>query len=466
MKIRTIISTLVAVAVVGVAGAYAATVAFGNMGGESHAQLGTADQALVARGAYIATLGDCAACHTAAHGQPFAGGLPISTPIGTVYTTNITPDQATGIGQYTLSDFEHAVRRGVRPDGSSLYPAMPYPSYAHVSDDDIRALYVYFMHGVKPVSAHDHAPDIPWPMSMRWPLTYWRWMFAPAVNPAAQPTAGTVAASEAASEAANGGSNDAAILDRGRYLVEGLAHCGTCHTARGVGLQEKALSDADGVDYLAGGMVDHHVANNLRGDDMTGLGRWSKADIVEFLRTGRNSETAAFGGMQDVVVHSTQYMNDADLNAIASYLKSLSAGSNSASHFVYQNAAATSLASGNVSMPGALDYLNSCAACHRSSGKGYKGTFPALAGNSVVNAADPTSLINIVLNGSTETGTSAVPTQFAMPPFGDRLTDDEVAHIVTFIRSSWGNDAPAVDATQVAKIRSQTHAAAAAVRSQ
>jgi mono/diheme cytochrome c family protein len=360
MKIRTLITTLVAIAVVGVVGAYGATVAFGNMSGDPHAQLSTADQALVARGAYIATLGDCAACHTVKHGQPFAGGLPISTPIGTVYTTNITPDQATGIGQYTLGDFERAVRRGIRPDGSSLYPAMPYPSYAHVSDEDIRALYVYFMHGVKPVSQQDHATDIPWPLSMRWPLTYWRWMFAPAVNPAMQPTSGT--------DAANSAPNDAAILDRGRYLVEGLAHCGTCHTARGVGLQEKALSDADGVDYLGGGMVDHHVANNLRGDDMTGLGRWSKADIVEFLRTGRNSETAAFGGMQDVVEHSSQYMSDADLNAIATYLKSLSAGNNAASHFAYQSTAATALASGNVSMPGALDYLNSCAACHRSTG--------------------------------------------------------------------------------------------------
>ncbi|MEA3118636.1 MAG: alcohol dehydrogenase (quinone), cytochrome c subunit, partial [Paraburkholderia sp.] len=336
----------------------------------------------------------------------------------------------------------------------------------HVSDEDIRALYVYVMHGVKPVSAHDLAPGIPWPLSMRWPLTYWRWMFAPAVSPALQPTVGPAAASNGANATANGAPNDAAILDRGRYLVEGLAHCGTCHTARGVGLQEKALTDADGVDYLAGGMVDHHVANNLRGDDMTGLGRWSKADIVEFLRTGRNSETAAFGGMQDVVVHSTQHMTDADLDAIASYLKSLSAGSHSASHFAYQSAAATALASGNVSMPGSLDYLNSCAACHLSSGKGYIGTFPVLAGNPVVNAPSPNSLVNIVLNGSTETSSSTVPTQFAMPPFGDRLTDDEVAHIVTFIRKSWGNDAPAVDAAQVAKIRAQTHAAATPTRSQ
>jgi mono/diheme cytochrome c family protein len=446
-SLKTIIGLLVLVAAVVIVCAYLATVFFGSRGGNAGEQLGATDQALIARGAYLATLGDCAACHTASHGKPFAGGLPIPTPIGTVYTTNITPDKATGIGNYSLGDFERAVRRGIRPDGSTLYPAMPYPSYAHVTDDDVRALYAYFMNGVTPVSAPDQAPAIPWPLSMRWPLTYWRWTFAPSVS-----------ATQAPADSGVAPANEAALIERGRYLVEGLAHCGTCHTSRGVGLQEKALSDSQGLDYLAGGLVENHVANNLRGDDLTGLGRWSQAQIVEFLRTGRDGDTAAFGGMRDVVIHSTQLMTDTDLNAIAAYLKSLAPGDASQAHYAYQSAASNALASGDASMPGSLDYLNSCAACHLSSGKGYTDTFPGLAGNPVVNAADPTSLINIVLNGSSEVATRAVPTQFTMPPFGDRLTDEEVAHVVTFIRSSWGNHASAVDASMVAKLRAQTHA--------
>src|ERR1700679_3617438 len=197
-----IIAGIIALGIIGVAGAYAATALFGGLGGDRAAKLAdSADKQLVERGAYIAKLGDCAACHTAPHGQDFAGGLPIGTPIGTVYTNNITPDKQTRIGNYSLGDFERAVRRGIRPDGSALYPAMPFPSYARVSDADIQALYAYFMNGVRPVGEADRAPDIPWPFSMRWPLTYWRWMFAPAVNNA------TAAAS------------DDALRDRGAYLV-------------------------------------------------------------------------------------------------------------------------------------------------------------------------------------------------------------------------------------------------------
>ncbi|MDR8731721.1 cytochrome c [Burkholderia pseudomultivorans] len=459
LRFRNVIAGLIAVAVIVVACAWIVAAAFGGRGGDEalgrSAPIGATDTALIQRGAYLATLGDCAACHVAKDGKPFAGGLPIATPIGTVYTTNITPDVETGIGRYTLGDFERAVRRGIRADGSSMYPAMPYPSYAHVSDDDVRALYAYFMHGVTPVDAPDRKPDIPWPLSLRWPLTYWRWMFAPKVQPAVQTNIG------GATDA--GAAHDAALLARGRYLVEGLMHCGSCHTPRGIGLQEKALGDADGPDYLAGSVIDHYVANNLRGDDLTGLGQWSKADIVEFLRTGRNAQTAAFGGMRDVVEHSSQYLNDTDLLAVATYLKSLPANGATA-HYTYAAAAGAALAKGDVSARGAIDYLNSCSACHLSSGKGYRDTFPALAGNAVVNAKDPTSLINIVLNGNTEVGTSRVPTQFTMPPFGDRLTDVEVADVVTFIRSSWGNRAPPVEASEVAKVRAQTHAPAVARR--
>jgi mono/diheme cytochrome c family protein len=441
-----VVAGIVVLGIIGAAGAYVATLLFGGAGGDKAAKLDNdADRQLIERGAYIAVLGDCAACHTAPRGPAFAGGLAIATPIGAVYTTNITPDKETGVGNYSLGDFERAVRRGIRPDGSALYPAMPFPSYARVSDADIQALYAYFMHGVRPVSRPDTTPDIPWPLSMRWPLTYWRWTFAPAVQSA-------VAAP-----------SDDALRDRGAYLVEGLEHCGTCHTPRGLGLEEKALTDKDGPRYLAGGFVDNSVANNLRGDPLTGLGSWSEADIVEFLSTGRNARTAVFAGMSEVVTHSTQSLRDEDLRAIAHFLKTLP-GSNGERNFSYQPAAASALASGDVSRRGALDYLNNCAACHLSSGKGYEQTFPALAGNPVVNAPDPASLIRIVLSGGAEPATAKAPTHFTMPPFGDRMTDQEVADVLTFVRSSWGNAAPAVGAAEVARSRATLHASEAAAQ--
>lgn len=429
---------LAAFAGAGMLGAWLATVLFGDVGGNRAARLDrTSDAELINQGSYVAVLGDCAACHTGPGGKPFAGGLPIATPIGTVYTTNITPDAKTGIGRYSLGDFERAVRRGVRPDSTSLYPAMPYPSYARMSEADIKALYAYFMGAVEPVAQPNRDADIAWPLSMRWPLTYWRWAFAPAV------------AEHAA--ALNGDP----VLDRGAYLVEGPGHCGSCHTPRGLSLQEKALTAKDGQDYLSGGLIDHYVASNLRGDALTGLGNWSEDDIVALLQTGRTSDVAAFGGMADVVTHSTQLMRDEDLRAIARYLKSLPA-SGRETGFAYDATAATELAAGTVSARGALDYLNNCAACHRSSGRGYAETFPTLAGNPAVNGGDPSSLIAIVLNGGAMPGTAKAPTRFAMPPFADRLTDQEVADVVTFIRSSWGNKGSPVTPREVERLRTAT----------
>ena len=172
-----------------------------------------ADEALVRQGEYLARAGDCVACHTAKGGKPFAGGLPMETPIGTVYSNNITPD-ASGIGQYSFADFDRAVRQGIAKDGSTLYPAMPYPSYARVSDDDMQALYAYFMQGVEPVAQPNKPTDIPWPLSMRWPLSIWRGLFAPEVKAWQAPVGADP------------------VVSRGAYLVEGLGHCGACHTPR------------------------------------------------------------------------------------------------------------------------------------------------------------------------------------------------------------------------------------------
>ncbi|WP_312242636.1 cytochrome c [Pantoea sp.] len=392
---------------------------------------------LVKRGEYLARAGDCVACHTGKEGKPFAGGLPMATPIGTIWSTNITPDKTNGIGDYSYDDFQKAVRHGVAKNGDTLYPAMPYPSYAVVSDDDMKALYAYFMHGVAPVAQANKESDIPWPLSMRWPLAIWRGIFAPDVK-AFQPAA-----------------QEDPVLARGRYLVEGLGHCGACHTPRSLTMQEKALNNGEGNDYLSGSNapIDGWTANNLRGDNRDGLGRWSESDLRQFLRYGRNDHTAVFGGMTDVVEHSLQHLSDDDITAIARYLKSLGAKDPGQAAFSVDDAVVKALWKGDDSKTGAALYVDSCAACHKTDGSGYQRFFPALRGNPVVLEEDPTSLIHIVLTGGTVPGVQGAPSPITMPAFGWRLNDQQVADVVNFIRTSWGNHAEkAVTAKQVAEL--------------
>ncbi|WP_263262945.1 cytochrome c [Pseudomonas sp. RIT-PI-S] len=388
-------------------------------------------------GEYLARAGDCIACHTAPGGQPYAGGLGLKTPLGILYSTNITPDPQTGLGQYSFEDFDNAVRRGVRKDGSSLYPAMPFPSYAQVSEADMRDLYGYFMTGVTPVAHANRSPDIPWPLSIRWPLGWWSWMFAP--KPA------VVEAPPATERAA-----------RGAYLVEGLGHCGSCHTPRALTLEEKTLADDRSKAYLSGGApIDGWIAKDLRGSAMTGLGKWSEADLVEFLRTGKNNQSAAFGGMKDVIENSLQYLSDEDLHAIAQYLKSLSPDEAPLHSGADAQASTTTadLHALRVESDGARIYADNCMACHRSDGKGYEKTFPGLSANTVLNDPQPDSVIRIVLAGATGTATDAAPTAYTMPAFAWRLSDPEVAAVASFIRSAWGNTGSAVSAKDVAHVR-------------
>jgi mono/diheme cytochrome c family protein len=400
-----------------------------------------ADQAaLVEQGRYVATASDCIACHTAEGGKAFAGGHAIQSPIGNMYSTNITPDKATGIGSYTLADFERALRHGIRQDGSTLYPAMPYPSYAKMNDQDVRALYAYFMHGVEPVKADNHANGIVWPLSIRWPVAIWRKQFAPA-------DMAPLELSKYQSEQ----------LARGAYLVQGAGHCGSCHTPRASSQQELALSElgANGKDYLAGGpVIDGWHAVNLRGDKVDGLGNWSEQDIVDTLKTGRNARTAVVGSpMNDVVAHSTQNLSDADLHAMAAYLKSLPASGASKSTFVASDDTAKALRAGQDGERGAQLYLDNCAACHRTDGKSNAITFPALPGNPTVLSDDPSTLVRLVLAGSRLPSTHERPSNLGMPGFAWRLSDDETAQLVTFVRNSWGNHARSVSAGDVAGVR-------------
>ena len=397
-----------------------------------------ADQAMIDQGRYLATASDCIACHTAKDGKSFAGGLPMETPVGVVYTTNITPDKATGIGNYSLSDFERALRHGILPNGQSMYPAMPYPSYARINDEDITAMYAYFMHGVNAVEQENQTADIPWPLSMRWPLAIWRKTFGPGD------------ADRQFDPAMYGDER----IARGAYLVQGMGHCGACHTPRDNVLREKGLNELSAY-FLAGDtQIDGWVATNLRGDEGDGLGRWSEADIVELLRTGRNAHGAVSGEpMKDVVVHSMQHLTEGDLGSIAAYLKTLEPVGGERASYTPSDETATALREGQRIGLGADLFVDNCAACHRTDGKGDPEAFPSLAGNSTTLSADPTSLIRLILGGEEMPSTITRPSNLAMPGFAWRLDDDEVAALATFVRNGWGNKASEVTAAQAKAVR-------------
>jgi alcohol dehydrogenase (quinone), cytochrome c subunit len=418
--------------------ALASAIALALSGTTVHAA--AADDALVKRGEYLAKMGDCTACHTIASGKPFAGGLQMLTPMGAIYSTNITPDPDTGIGRYSEDDFKRALREGVAKDGHNLYPAMPYPSYAKVNDEDARALYTYFMKGVAPVKQANRESDIKWPLNMRWPLMFWNIVFLDK----------NVYKDKTGQDAA---------WNRGAYLVQGLGHCGSCHTPRGIGFQEKAL-DESGHLYLTGGPVDNWFASNLTGDHNAGLGRWSEADLAQFLKTGANQHASAFGSMTSVINNSTQALTDADLAAIARYLKSLpSEGGSGGPAYAYDPRATKVSLTRPANDDGARLYATFCMHCHGVDGRGFAPMLAPLAGNPNVLETSPLSLINVTLNGTDDLVIAGVPAPYPMPKYAPVLDDQQIADILTFIRGGWNNAAPAVGASDVAKLRKLTHAA-------
>lgn len=386
-------------------------------------------------GQYVARAGDCVSCHSAPDGKAFAGGLAMGSPVGTIYTTNITPDPDTGIGRYSLQDFDRAVRHGIAKDGHRLYPAMPYPSYAKLTDADVHALYNFFMKEVPPVRQVNHPNKIPTLLSFRWPLALWDLVFT---------SSGPYVAK----------SNHDAAWNRGAYLVQGLGHCGACHTPRGWAWQEEALSD-DSSTFLSGALLDAWSALNLHGDMRTGLGQWSQAELVEFLKTGHNHDGTAFGSMTDVVNNSTPYFSDADISAIAAYLKSLPPTASQRA-YKYDDATTQALRSGQVQQPGAAIYGGSCANCHGPDGKGFSPYLPRLAGNPTVLDPQTASLINVVLNGTAPLVVKGTPDAYRMPQFRLQLTDQQIADVVSFVRSGWGNQASAATADAVASMRKTT----------
>jgi mono/diheme cytochrome c family protein len=387
-----------------------------------------------AHGRMVALLGDCKGCHTTAEGDAYAGGVAFTLPVGTLYSSNITPDPATGIGTYDFTDFVRLMRFGVAPGGRRIYPAMPYPAYAKMSDEDLQDLFAYLKQQVTPVARPTRPAEISWPLTWRWPLALWNLAFHDPSRFVPD-------------------KNHDAEWNRGAYLVQGLAHCGTCHTPRNFAYAER---DTDGATplYLSGTSFAGTAPINLRGNDGDGLGRWSEADIVLLLKTGRNSHSAASGSMDDVVGLSTQYWDDADLAAVAAYLKSLSPAPGQHADFTPDQSTLKAYLDGSAAgSTGARLYMDSCSACHHLDGQGAATAFPALAGNPMVQSRDPSSLIEVILAGSRLPSTAAAPSPMAMPGFAWRYGDTDVAALASFVRSAWGNHAGPVAPGQVTDVR-------------
>ncbi|WP_047459937.1 cytochrome c [Rhizobium rhizogenes] len=393
---------------------------------------------LAQRGEYVARQADCVACHSLPNGKPFAGGLEMGTPLGSIFATNITPDKETGIGNYTLADFDRAVRHGVTPDGRRLYPAMPYPSYVKMNDDDIRALYAFFMTGVTPVNQPNRESDIKWPLNMRWPLALWNAVFTDKAT-YVEKTSGD------------------AVWNRGAYLVQAAGHCGSCHTPRSLTMNEKALDESSPL-YLAGALLDGWYAPSLRQDHNTGLGRWSEDDIYQFLKNGRNQHAVVFGSMTEAYNNSTQFMTDDDLRAISHYLKSLPGDpTRDGTPWQYQPATLVSASSTEQrNAAGAQTFAAKCGFCHGNDGKGRNQWIPPLAGAASSLAQENASQINVTLNGSGRVVTAGIPDAYRMPPFREQLSDEQVADVLSYVRSTWGNHGGPVSPDQVRALREHT----------
>ncbi len=367
-------------------------------------------------GKYQLVLGDCRGCH----GKDLSGGVTLTTPFGKLVTPNITPDKATGIGNYTPEQFRDAMKNGIAPGGRLLYPAMPYPSYARMPDRDVAALWDY-LKTVKPVRKQVTVNQLHFPFNIRAMMRGWNMLF---FGPA--PYADTAGKS--------------AAWNRGAYLVNGPGHCGACHTP-------KNLFGADKAAALTGAALQGWYAPDLTSDAQAGLGSWSAGDIVEYLGTGRNAHSIASGPMAEAVENSTSLMTANDLRAIATYLKDLppSRGNGGGATGVEAQL-----------RTGRALYDIDCAACHGRDGKG-SALFPPLAGNANVRQVRDDTIVRVVLAGSKGAATAKAPTGPAMPSLGWKLSNSQVADILTYVRNNWGNRAPAVSAETVERIRGALH---------
>lgn len=407
---------------------FASLIAFGVLGLAMPAQAATTPE-VERRGEYLTTAGNCISCHTSDNGRALAGGLAFETSFGTVYSTNITPEAETGIGQWSLEEFSVAMRRGERPNGEHLYPVFPYTSFTNISDEDIAAIYAY-LKTVAPVKSSPPQNDLDFPYNQRWALGIWKFLFFNEGRFAPQST-------------------QSAQWNRGAYLVEGLGHCGECHTPRNfLGGSDAALAMTGGT-YLdrVEGKLSAWSASNLTSAG-SGLAMWSEEDIAGYLKLGFSHRAGVFGPMNNVVVNSTRHLSADDVGAIAVYLKSLPANSRESGD----------AASEEVLRAGSIQYDIHCGTCHLPTGEGSPETGPPMLGSPVVLDTDPSSLINITLYGA-QLPAVAPSTEWQargwkrMEPYANKLSDEQVAALLSYMRSAWGHEAGAVSKEQVAAQR-------------
>lgn len=380
------------------------------------------DPTLIAKGRYLAIVGDCASCHTTQGGERYAGGRVLLTPFGTIPSPNITPDHDTGLGEWSFEDFWQALHSGKGRHGEFLYPAFSYTSFTKVTRDDALAIFAY-LQSLAPVRAPAQAPALEFPYSVRNSLKAWRALYF---------REGEFQRDASKSDAWN----------RGAYLVQGLGHCNECHAPR------DSLGGQQGSGSLAGGQI---PAQNWYAPDLStqangGLAGWSEQDIVDLLKTGQSARGTAFGPMAEVVAQSTQHMHDDDLRAIATYLQSLPSRPAAAP-------ATSELDTRAILAQGAKVYAERCADCHGKDGNGVAGIYPPLNGNSSVNEPTGINATRVVVLGGFAPVTERNPRPYSMPPFAQQLSDADVAAVVSYIRQSWSNKASVVMERDVVKYR-------------
>jgi mono/diheme cytochrome c family protein len=403
--------------------ATASLVAWLNVRGEAGLDDGTTGapfsptQQQIAQGAYLARAGNCAVCHTARGGADYAGGLGIATPFGTVYATNLTPDAQTGLGRWTPATFWRAMHHGRSADGRLLYPVFPYTSYTQVSRADSDALFAY-LRSIPAVAQANQPHTLAFPYSSPVALAVWRALFFRAEEFVPEPT-------------------QTAEWNRGAYLVRGLGHCAACHAERNV------LGASSGALALQGGVIpmQHWYAPSLASSREAGVADWDTQDVVALLKTGTSTRASVMGPMADVVFGSTQYLSEADLQAMAVFLKALP--QQMQAPLVAQAPEPTQLSTG------AKIYKDHCAQCHGEQGERARGAYPALAGNRAVTMDSPANLVQTVLHGGFAPATAGNPRPYGMPPFQQTLDGPQIAAVLTFIRHAWGNTASPVSPLEV-----------------
>ncbi len=377
------------------------------------------------RGQYLARAGNCMGCHTVRGGADYAGGRGIPTPFGELFSPNITPDAETGIGRWSADDFWRAMHNGRGRNGEFLYPAFPYPNYTRVTRADADAIHAW-LRTVPAVHSPRKEHMLRFPYNQRWLLAGWRALyFRPGVyqaDPARAPD-----------------------WNRGAYLVQGLGHCNACHSTRNQFGATKLSGE------LTGGLIPmlNWYAPSLA-SSAEGLGEWSSQDLVALLATGVSDRGAVFGPMAEVVRESLQHLSHADIRAMADYMKSL------------PQVAPAAPAAPAIARPeqrdatlklGAALYEKQCAQCHQVDGRGQPPAFPPLVATGAVMTPSPVNAIRMVLNGGYPPSTSGNPRPFGMPPYGPFMSDAEVAAVVSYVRTSWGNKGAVVSAAEVARAR-------------